>query len=78
MDETTINIIDALHGQQAQLKRLIAQKVLISKAPKATLSEINVQVAQIKALLAELEKNIQGQLQRGRKSPKAPKASTST
>jgi hypothetical protein len=51
---------------------------LISKAPKATLSEIKVQIAQIKALLAELEKNIQGQLQRGRKSPKAPKAGTST
>jgi hypothetical protein len=57
MDETTINIIDALHGQQAQLKRLIAQKVLISKAPKATLSEMKVQIAQIKALLTELNQS---------------------
>jgi hypothetical protein len=65
MEETTINMIDALQGQQAQLKRLLAQKVWISKAPKATLSEMEVQVAQIKALLAELEKDIQGQLQRG-------------
>jgi hypothetical protein len=65
MEETTINMIDALQGQQAQLKRLLAQKAWISKAPRATLSEMEVQVAQIKALLAELEKDIQGQLQRG-------------
>ena len=78
LEETTINMIDALQGQQAQLKRLLAQKVWISNAPKATLSEMKVQVAQIKALLAELEKNIQGQLQRGKKRPMAPKASTST
>jgi hypothetical protein len=62
MDETTINMIDALQGQQAQLKRLLAQKVWISKAPKATLSEMKVQITKIKALLAELEKNIQGEL----------------
>jgi hypothetical protein len=35
---------------------------LISKAPKATLSEMKVQITKIKALLAELEKNIQGEL----------------
>jgi hypothetical protein len=38
MEETTINMIDALQGQQAQLKRLLAQKVWISKVPKATVS----------------------------------------
>ena len=76
MEETTINMIDALQGQQAQLKRLLAQKVWISEAPKATLSEMKVQVAQIKALLAELDKNILGQLQRDKKRPKAAKAST--
>ena len=64
MEETTINMIDALQGQQAQLKRLLAQKMWISKAPKATLSKMKTQVAQIKALLAELEKNISDQLQR--------------
>ena len=64
MPETTINILDALKGQQAQLKRLLAQKMWISNAPKATLAEIDAQVARIKALLAELEKNIQDQLQR--------------
>jgi hypothetical protein len=63
MPETTINIIDALKGQQAQLKRLLAQKMWISNAPKAALAEMDAQVAQIKALLAELEKNIQDQLQ---------------
>jgi hypothetical protein len=64
MPETTINILDALKGQQAQLKRLLAQKMWISNAPKATLAEMDAQVARIKALLAELEKNIQDQLQR--------------
>jgi hypothetical protein len=44
MRETTINIIDALRGQQEQLKRLLAQKVLISDAPRIDLSEIEAQV----------------------------------
>ena len=39
MKETTINIIDGLRGQQAQLKRLLAQKVWISDAPRPELSE---------------------------------------
>ena len=65
MKETTINIIDALRGQQAQLKRLLAQKVWISDAPRPELSEIEAQVIEVKRLLAELEKNIHDQLQRG-------------
>jgi hypothetical protein len=65
MAETTINMIDALQGQLAQLKRLLAQREWISKAPKATLSEMEAQVIEVKRLLAELEKNIQDQLQRG-------------
>ena len=65
MKETTISIIDALRGQQAQLKRLLAQKVWISDAPRPELSEIEAQVIEVKRLLAELEKNIQDQLQRG-------------
>ena len=64
MAETTINMIDALQGQQAQLKRLLAQKMWISEAPKATLSEMEAQVIEVKRLLAELEKNIQDQLPR--------------
>ena len=64
MRETTINIIDALRGQQEQLKRLLAQ-VLISNAPRPDLSEIEAQVIEIKRLLAEFEKAIQDQLQRG-------------
>jgi hypothetical protein len=65
MAETAINILNALQGQQAQLRRLIAQKMWIRNAPKATLTEMDAQVGQIKALLAELEKDIQDQLQRG-------------
>jgi Mg2+ and Co2+ transporter CorA len=62
MRETTINIIDALRGQQEQLKRLLAQKVLISEAPRPQLSEIEAQVMELKRLLNELERVIQDQL----------------
>jgi len=72
--ETTINVLNALQGQQAQLKRLIAQKMWISAAPKATLTEMDAQVTQIKTLLAEIEKDIQDQLKRIAKSQKAPRA----
>ena len=51
-------------GQQAQLKRLIAQKMWIGSAPKATLTEMAAQVAQIEALLAEIGRDIQEQLKR--------------
>ena len=64
MAETTINIIDALRGQEAQLRRLLAQKVLISEAPRPQLSEIDAQVTELKRLLNELEKVIQDQLAR--------------
>ncbi len=62
MAETSINIIDALRGQEAQLRRLLAQKILISEAPKAQLSEIEAQVMELKRLLNELERVIQDQL----------------
>jgi hypothetical protein len=65
MAETTINIIDALRGQEAQLRRLLAQKVLINEAPRPQLSEIEAQVTELKRLLTELEKVIQDQLKRG-------------
>ena len=55
MAETSINIIDALRGQEAQLRRLLAQKVLISEAPRPQLSEIEAQVTELKRLLNELE-----------------------
>ena len=67
MAETSINIIDALRGQEAQLRRLLAQKILISEAPKAQLSEIEAQVMELKRLLNEFEKVIQDQLKRGDK-----------
>jgi hypothetical protein len=60
--ETTINIIDALRGQQEQLKRLVAQPVWISRAPKAALSEMEAQVTELRRLLTQLEKMIQNRL----------------
>jgi hypothetical protein len=65
MAETAINIVDALRGQQEQLKRLLAQPIWISNAPKATLSEMEAQVSEIKRLLATLEKAIKDELERG-------------
>jgi Mg2+ and Co2+ transporter CorA len=65
MAETSINIIDALRGQEAQLRRLLAQKVLISEATRPQLSEMEAQVMELKRLLNELEKVIQDQLKRG-------------
>ena len=65
MPETAINIVDALRGQQEQLKRLLAQPIWISGAPKATLSEMEPQVSEIKRLPAALEKAIKDQLERG-------------
>jgi len=65
MAETNINMIDALRGQQDQLRRLMAQKILIAAAPKATLSEMEAQIGELKRLLAQLEKDIQDQLKRG-------------
>ena len=62
MAETRINVVDALRGQQDQLKRLIAQKSWLSEAPKATLSEIEAQVVELKRLLNQLESDIQDQL----------------
>jgi hypothetical protein len=67
MVETTIHMVDALRGQQAQLRRLLAQKVLIGDAPKTTLTEMQAQVTELQRLLAELEGAIQDHLQRGHK-----------
>jgi hypothetical protein len=63
----TADMVDALRGQQAQLRRLLAQKVLIGDAPKTTLSEMQALVIELRRLLAELERAIQDQLQQGRK-----------
>jgi hypothetical protein len=65
MAETTINVVDALRGQQEQLRRLIAQKNWISTAREATLYEIEAQVRELKRLLDQLENDIQDQLKRG-------------
>jgi hypothetical protein len=62
MAGTSINIIDALRGQQEQLRRLIAQKIWISDASKETLSEMAAQITELKRLLTQLEQDIEGQL----------------
>jgi hypothetical protein len=66
MAETTINMVDALRGQQDQLKRLIAQTMLIRSAPKATLTEMESQVNELQRLLAQLETDIRDQLKRAK------------
>jgi hypothetical protein len=63
--ETTVSIIDALRGQQAQLRRLLGQKELISGATKSDLSEIEAQIIELKRLLSELETVILAHLKRG-------------
>jgi hypothetical protein len=62
MAETSINMVDALRGQQAQLRRLIAQKALISHASEITLLDMQAQVTELQRLLAELEVVIQEQV----------------
>jgi hypothetical protein len=52
-NETAINIIDGLKGQHAQLRRLLAQRMWIKEASKATLAELENQIAQIKTVLLE-------------------------
>ena len=69
MDQDRVNIVDALRGQQEQLKRLIAQKIWISDAPKATLSEIDAQLSELKRLLAQLQSDVQVQLKKGKYDP---------
>jgi hypothetical protein len=60
----TINITNSLKEQQAQLRRLLERKIWVSKMPKATLDEMEAQVRVTKALIADLEAEIQNQ--RGR------------
>ena len=78
MAEDRVNIVDALRGQQEQLKRLIAQKMWISDAPKETLSEIKAELRELKRLLAQLQSDVQEQLtERTGKQPtrqRSPKA----
>jgi hypothetical protein len=65
MAQTTINLIDALRGQQEQLRRLISQKTWISEAPQASLNEIHAQMAELKRLLDQLAAEITAQIGKG-------------
>jgi hypothetical protein len=69
MAENRVNIVDALRGQQEQLKRLIAQKIWIGDAPNATLSEIDAQLSELQRLLAQLQSDVQDQLKKGKYDP---------
>ena len=53
-----------LKREDAQLRRLLAQRMWINEASKAALAELENQIAQIKTVLLELEKEIQDQLKR--------------
>jgi Mg2+ and Co2+ transporter CorA len=64
-DKTSVNIIDALRGQQEQLKRLLAQEALIAASRRHDLFEIESQVVELKRLLTELDRVIKGHLKRG-------------
>jgi hypothetical protein len=64
MPEDRVNIVDALRGQQEQIRRLIAQKVWISDAPKMTLSEIRAQLNELKRLIGTLECDIRDELKK--------------
>ena len=66
MTETKISVTDALRGQQEQLRRLIAQEIWVSEASKATLSEIAVQITELRRLLDKLEAQIRDQLAQDR------------
>jgi hypothetical protein len=72
MPEARVNIVDALRGQHEQLKRLIAQKMWISDAPKAMLSEIKAQLGELKRLIAQLESDIRDQLKKGTETQPQP------
>lgn len=60
----TINITNSLKEQQAQLRRLLDREIWVSKLPKASLDEMEAQIQHTKALIADLEAEIQKQ--RGR------------
>jgi hypothetical protein len=58
---TTIDLLEALKQQRAQLERLLKAKIWISSAPKATIEDMKAQVVQIRSLIQELDDLIQAQ-----------------
>ena len=51
----TVNFIGVLKAQQDQLKRLLDMKLWVTATPKATLDEMDAQLCDTKALIADLE-----------------------
>lgn len=56
--DSIVNLISSLKEQQVTLQRLLEMKVWISDGPKHTREEASAQIAQIKALLEELDQLI--------------------
>jgi hypothetical protein len=56
---TTPDLLAALKKQREQFERLLEKKIWISEAPKATVEEMNGQVAKLKSLIEELDALIQ-------------------
>jgi hypothetical protein len=60
--ENTINVVDALRGQQEQLRRLIAQRAWISQASRPILCDLEAHLAELRRLITQLETDIRDQL----------------
>jgi hypothetical protein len=60
----TVNFIGVLKAQQDQLKRLLDMKLWVTATPKATLDEMDAQLCDTKALIADLENLIKRQRSR--------------
>lgn len=56
---TTVDLLEALKQQRAQLKRLLEAKIWISNAPKAMIEEMETQLTQMRSLIQELDDLIQ-------------------
>ena len=56
-----VNFIWVLKAQQDQLKRLLDMKLWVTGTPRATLDEMDAQLCDTKALIADLENLIKRQ-----------------
>ena len=57
----TVNFIGVLKAQQDQVKRLLDMKLWVTATPRATLDEMDAQLSDTKALIADLENLIKRQ-----------------
>ena len=57
----TVNFIGVLKAQQDQLRRLLDMKLWVTATPRATLDEMDAELCDTKALIADLENLIKRQ-----------------